>query len=122
MSSLLFEVSALRPNVLVVVFPEAGITCAVFSAALAAFPCVAMPSLVFQAILGGVSGTMDDSLVVDVSVSIGDLEMLSNSVVSFFFGAIGTSVGVVYFLGGVLTVMESLLKAALPSSSSSLQF
>jgi hypothetical protein len=123
MSSLLFDV-------LVAAFPESGtfdaastiegrplFAGAVFSADLATFPRVVMPSLVFRAMLGGVSGTMDTS----ISVPIGDLEVLSNSVVSFFFGAIGTSVGVLRFLGGVLTVIESLLKATSPSSSSSLQ-
>jgi len=51
--------------------------------------------------LGGVSGTVVGS------VSFSGLEMLS--VVSFFFGAFGTSVGVLYFLRGVLIVIEPLL-------------
>ena len=41
--------------------------------------------------------------------------------VSFFFGAIATSVGVLCFSVGVLTVMQLLEKTALSSSSSSLQ-
>ena len=133
MSSSLFEVSVLWPDILVAAFLEAGIftaaptvkrrllfACAVFIAGLAAFPRVVMPSLVFRAMLEGVSGTMGHSPVVGISVSLGCLAMLDNSVVSFFFGAMGTSMGVLYFFGGVLTVIESLLKAALPSSSSSL--
>ena len=44
----------------------------------------------------------------------------ANVVFSFFFGAIGTSVGVLHFCGGVLTVIEPLLKATPSSSSSSL--
>src|SRR5579859_6629340 len=90
--------------------------CAIFNAGLAAFPCVVMTSQVFRAMLGGVSGTMDAS----VSVSICSLEVLSSGIVSFFFGAIGTSVGVLHFCGGVLTVVEPFLKATLSSSSSSL--
>jgi len=44
----------------------------------------------------------------------------ANVVFSFFFGAIGTSVGVLHFCGGVLTVIEPLLKATPSFSSSSL--
>jgi len=46
---------------------------------------VGLGSLVFQAMLGGVPGTTDGSCL------FGGLAMLSGSVVSFFFSAIGTS-------------------------------
>jgi len=88
--------------------------CTVFRVGLAVFSSVVMPSLVFRAMLGGVSGTVDGS------VLFGGLGMLGGTVVSFFFGAIGTSVGVLYFLGGVLTVMEPLLNAVSPFFSFSL--
>ena len=74
---------------------------------------------IFGALVG--NGASVDADAVAFCVMMAILAGLSNNIVSFFLDVIATLAVVLYFVTGVLTVIQFLKKAELSSSSSSLQ-